>query len=75
MVALLVLFTIVACLLADAVVTALRKKAVVAVGERKPVPTGNLVFAQDGGEKIQAEQERDRVIPWADVESEKGERE
>ena len=72
MVALLVLFTIVACLVADGIVVALREKDVVAERDRKLVPMESMVFAQDGGESREFEGEKDRNIPWEDVESGEG---
>ncbi len=72
MVALLVLFAIVACLVADGIVVALREKEVVAERDRKLVPMESMVFAQDGGESREFEDEKERNIPWEDVESGEG---
>jgi len=69
MVALLVLFTIVACLVADGIVMAVREKRAAAARERNLVPMENIVIAQDGGEPRGPEAEKDRNIPWEDVES------
>lgn len=69
MVALLVVLTIFICLVADGILMSVREKRAVAAGERKLVPAKNMVFAQDGGELKKPESEKDRNIPWEDVES------
>ncbi len=50
MVALLVLFTIVACLVVDGILMSVRERHAVVSGKAVPVPMENMVFAQDGGE-------------------------
>jgi len=57
MVALLVLFTIVGCLVADSIVMSVRERRVVAVSGRKLTGAESLVFAQDGGKPIKKETE------------------
>ena len=52
MVALLVVLTIIACLTVDMIVLSVRKKRAEA---RKLALEPNLVFAQDGGKKIEKE--------------------
>ena len=69
MVALLVVLTILVCLVADGILMSVREKRAVTAGERKFVPTKNMIFAQDGGEPRKPEGEKDRNIPWEDVES------
>ena len=55
MVALLVVLTIVACLTVDMIVLSVRKKRAEA---RKLALEPNLVFAQDGGKKIEQEKKK-----------------
>ncbi|RLE16448.1 MAG: hypothetical protein DRJ14_08560 [Acidobacteria bacterium] len=69
MVALLVLFTIVACLVVDGILMSVRERHAVVSGKAVPVPMENMVFAQDGGEPRGPETEKDRNISWEEVES------
>ena len=55
MVALLVLFTIVGCLVVDSIVLSVRERRTVMAGERKLAGVESMVFAQDGGEKVDKE--------------------
>ncbi len=55
MVALLVVLTIIACLTVDMIVLSVRKKRAEA---RKLALEPNLVFAQDGGKKIEKEEKK-----------------
>ncbi len=58
MVALLVLFTIVGCLLADSIVLSVRERRAVAVtAGRKLAGAESLVFAQDGGKPVDGEKD------------------
>ncbi|NOZ14003.1 MAG: hypothetical protein GXO69_10220 [Acidobacteria bacterium] len=59
MVALLVLFTIVGCLLADSIVLSVRQRKAVMAGERRLTGAESLVFAQDGGKPVKKETEAD----------------
>ena len=58
MVALLVIFTIVGCLIVDSIVVSVRERRAVTVGEREMVGAHAMVFAQDGGEPIQESDEK-----------------
>ncbi len=57
MVALLVLFTIVGCLVVDSIVLSVRERRAVMVGGRKLTGAENMVFAQDGGKPVKKETE------------------
>ena len=72
MVALLVVLTILLCLLADGILVTVRERNKDGVKERDLMGTENMVFAQDGGESREFEGEKDRNIPWEDVESGEG---
>ncbi|NOY23140.1 MAG: hypothetical protein GXO70_06495 [Acidobacteria bacterium] len=63
MVALLVLFTIVGCLVVDSIVLSVRERRAVMAGERKLTGAESMVFAQDGGKPVEkeTETEADRV--------------
>ncbi len=69
MVALLVVLTILVCLVADGILMSVREKRAVTGREGKLVATKSMVFAQDGGEPRKSEVEKDRNVPWEDVES------
>ncbi len=69
MVALLVLFTIVGCLVADSIVLSVRQHRAVTAGQVATIGEHAMAFAQDGGEPIEAEKEKetDREVKWEDV--------
>ena len=69
MVALLVLFTIVGCLVADSIVLSVRERRAATVGQVATIGEHAMVFAQDGGEAVEAEKEKetDREVKWEDV--------
>ena len=67
MVALLVLFTIVGCLVTDAIVLSVREHRAVTAGQVATVGEHAMVFAQDGGEPVKGEKEADREVEWKDV--------
>ncbi len=53
MVALLVLFMILGCLLADAILLSVRERRAVKAGELSTTPAHAMVFAQDGGKPVE----------------------
>ena len=59
MVALLVLFTIVGCLVVDSIVLSVRERRAVMAGEQKLTGAESMVFAQDGGKPVEKEIETD----------------
>ena len=67
MVALLVLFTIVGCLVTDSIVLSVREHRAVTAGQVATVGEHAMVFAQDGGESVKAEKDTDREVEWEDV--------
>ncbi len=67
MVALLVVFTIVGCLVADSILLSVREHRAVTAGQVATVGEHAMVFAQDGGEPVKAEKEEDREVEWEDV--------
>jgi len=70
MVALLVLGTIVACLLVDGIIISLRERRVAEAKSLSPSVAQSLVFAQDGGEKIENEKcENPEEVAWEGLQS------
>jgi len=72
MVALLVLFTILGCLLADAILLSVREHRAVTAGQLSRTPAHAMVFAQDGGEPVEKGEKNEKVIgevPWKDMDS------
>ncbi len=67
MVALLVLFTIVGCLVMDSIVLAVREHRAVTAGQVATVGKHAMVFAQDGGKPVKTEKDEDREVEWEDV--------
>lgn len=67
MVALLVLFTIVGCLVADSIVLSVRERRAATAGQVATVGEHAMVFAQDGGKPVEAEKEEEREMEWKDV--------
>ncbi len=67
MVALLVLFMILGCLLADAILLSVRERRAVKAGEWSTTPAHAMVFAQDGGKPVEQLKEQGRQIPWEDI--------
>jgi len=56
MVALLVIFTIVGCLVVDSIVLSVRERRSVMAGERKLAGVESMVFAQDGGKPVEKDE-------------------
>ena len=69
MVALLVVFTILACLLADAILLSVRERRAVTAGQVSAVPAHEIVFAQDGGEPVEKDESVLGEVPWKDMDS------
>ncbi|RLE16450.1 MAG: hypothetical protein DRJ14_08570 [Acidobacteria bacterium] len=64
MVALLVLFTILACLLADAILLSVRERRAATAGQLARTPAHAMVFAQDGGEPVKKDEKGLDGVPW-----------
>lgn len=71
MVALLVVFTILACLLADAILLSVRERRAVRAAQVTTVPTHGMVFAQDGGEPVKEEEKAINEVHWKEMDSKK----
>ncbi len=72
MVALLVVFTIVACLLADAILLSVRERRAVTAGQAATTPAVHaMVFAQDGGKPVEKDEKVIGEVPWKEIDSEK----
>jgi len=69
MVALLVVFTIIGCLVADSIIMSVRERRAATAGQVATIGEHAMVFAQDGGEAVEAEKEKetDREVKWEDV--------
>ncbi|NOY23141.1 MAG: hypothetical protein GXO70_06500 [Acidobacteria bacterium] len=75
MVALLVVFTILACLLADAILLSVREHRAVRASQVSTVPAHGLVFAQDGGEPVEKDEKVIGEVPWKDMDAKNESRE
>ena len=69
MVALLVVFTILACLLADAILLSVRERRAIAAVQVSAAPAHAMVFAQDGGEPVENDESVLGEVPWKDMDS------
>jgi hypothetical protein len=69
MVALLVVGTIIACLLADGILLSYRERKGASESVTSQTLSPSLVFAQDGGEKIK-ESEQPKEVKWDGLEKE-----
>ncbi|MCK5878410.1 MAG: hypothetical protein KAH24_01430 [Holophagae bacterium] len=69
MVALLVVFTILACLLADSILLSVRERRAIAAVQVSTVPAHAMVFAQDGGEPVENDESVLGEVPWKDMDS------
>ncbi len=67
MVALLVLFTIVGCLVADSILLSVRERRAAVAGQAATVGQHAMVFAQDGGKPVKDDKETEREVEWEDV--------
>ncbi len=67
MVALLVVFTIIGCLVADSIIMSVRERRAATAGQVATIGEHAMVFAQDGGEAVEAEKEEEREMEWKDV--------
>ncbi|NOZ14004.1 MAG: hypothetical protein GXO69_10225 [Acidobacteria bacterium] len=73
MVALLVLFAILACLLADAILLSVREHRAATAGSLAKTPAGSMVFAQDGGKPVKKDENGIGEVHWKeDMKSDDG---
>jgi len=69
MVALLVVFTILACLLADTILLSVRERKEVTADQISAIPAHAMVFAQDGGDPVEKDESVLGEVSWKDMDS------